>query len=152
MQIPYTCEIACTPERLWIFLYEPEQQKLWMRGLLENKATSDGPTKVGSTFHMCIKEGRKASDYDGEVTAYDPPRHLGICFWGGSFGPHMKMQVDYRLTDLGGRTRLDYLAGCNTEKLPRFVRLMMPLAKIFGRLQLRGFMKTLKRLAEAPTS
>jgi carbon monoxide dehydrogenase subunit G len=142
-------EVACAPAHLWKFIYEPERQKLWMKGMLENRPTSEGPTRVGSTFHMRIKEGTKSADYDGEVTAYDPPKHLGIRFWGGTFPKGMKMRADYRLTDLGGRTRLDYVAEVDSEKKPPFLmRLLMPLFLLFGKLQLRSFMKTLKRLAE----
>src|SRR5262249_55132243 len=149
MEIPYRMEVACPPERLWAFIEEPERQKQWMKGLQENRPTSEGPARVGSTFRMKIKEGSKVGDYDGEVTAHDRPRHLGVRFWGGPFPKGMAMRVDYHLTDLGGATRLDYLARMECEdRLPLFMRLLLPLAKVFSRWQLRGFMQTLKRLAE----
>ena len=150
MAITYTTEFECPPAHLWTFLHEPEKQKLWMKGLVENNSTSEGPTKVGSTFHMKIKEGGKVADYNGEVTGYDPPRHLGIRIWGGGLPGGCKIHANYRLTDLGGRTRLDYVCDMEMEKIGFFMRLMMPLFMLFGKMQLRGFMKTLKRLAEAP--
>jgi carbon monoxide dehydrogenase subunit G len=117
-----------------------------MKGLLENEQSE--PRGVGSTFRMRIQEGRKAADYDGEVTAYDPPRHLAVRFGGGALPKGMCMRVDYRLTPLGGRTRLDYVAEADTARLPWVFKLLMPLAQLFGRLQLRGFLRTLQRLAE----
>jgi carbon monoxide dehydrogenase subunit G len=142
-------EINCTPEHLWSFLAEPDQQKRWMKGLLENARTGPGPDGVGSTFRLKIKEGRRVQEYDGETVAFDPPRHLAVRFWGGAFKEGMVMRVDYRLTPLDGRTRLDYVAeleaGC---RLGLFLRLLLPLIKLFGKMQLRGFLKTLQRLAE----
>jgi carbon monoxide dehydrogenase subunit G len=151
MRFTYSNDFACSQERLWRFLEEPELQKQWMKGVLENQPTSEGPRGVGSTFRMKIQEGRKVADYDGKVTAYDKPRQLAVDLSGGNFPAGMVVRVDYQLTPNQGGTHLDYVAemvmGC---KPPWWMRLMMPLGKIFMRLQLRGFMKTLKRLAESP--
>lgn len=150
MRVTFAQECDCTPERLWRCIEEPELQKQWMKGLLDNHLTSAGPRGVGSTFRMKIQEGRKAADYDGKVTAYDRPWHMAVEFWGGNFPPGMAVRVDYRLSEQSGRTLLDYsaemAAGC---KLPWWMRLMMPIGKIFMKMQLRGFMKSLKRLAES---
>jgi uncharacterized protein YndB with AHSA1/START domain len=148
MRVVCTKEFNCTPERLWPFLAEPEQQKRWMKGLLENTRTGTGPDGVGSTFRMKIKEGGRVQDYDGETVAFDPPRHLAVRFWGGAFKEGMVVRVDYRLTPGDGRTRLDYVCEMETGRLGLFLRLLLPLIKLFSKMQLRGFLKTLKRLAE----
>ena len=59
------------------------------------------------------------------------------------------MAVDYRLQNLGARTRLDYTAAADTTGAGILMRLMLPLFKLFSAMQVRGFMKTLKHLAEA---
>ena len=148
METTFTTIIDCSPEHLWPWLEEPDKQKQWMQGLLENVATSDGPTQVGSTFRMTIREGRVVAEYDGEVTNYDLHRHLGVRFWGTAL-KGVEMAADYKLQNLGGRTRLDYTAIANTSGAGFFTRLMLPLFKLFGMVQLRGFIKTLKHLAEA---
>lgn len=152
MRIEFTREFACTPERLFSFLEEPEKQKQWMKGLLETQAVGDeNPGVVGSKFRMKIKEGGKVADYDGVITAYDKPKQLAIDMTGPTFPAGAIMHVDYRLTDLGGRTRLDYRAEMQcTKPLPLWMRLLMPLFKVFGKFQLKSFMKTLQRLAEQP--
>jgi carbon monoxide dehydrogenase subunit G len=148
VRIETVTEIACTPERLWPFLEEPEKQKLWMKGLLENTRSGEGP---GSTFHMKIKEGGRVAEYDGEVTDRDPPRHLAVRLRGGAMPAGMVVNVDYRLTDLHGRTRLDYAAQMTSDRrLSLFLRLLMPLIRLFGKRQLKRFLKKLKQLAEAP--
>jgi uncharacterized protein YndB with AHSA1/START domain len=151
MEVTYQDDFACPPERLWRFIEEPELQKQWMKGLQDNQQTSAGPNGLGSTFRMKIKEGGKVADYDGKVTAYDPPRHLAVEMTGGQLPPGSLLRVDYRLTAQNGATHLDYVAGMDmTNPLPWWMRLMMPLGKIFMKMQLRGFMKTLKRFAEQP--
>ena len=148
MQTVYSTLIDCTPEQLWPWLEEPDKQKQWMKGLLENVSTSQEPTRVGSTFRMTIQEGRRVAEYEGEVTNYDLHRHLGIKFWGEMLRG-VEIYVDYQLQDLGDRTRLDYLSTADTSEAGFFIKLMMPLYKIFGLMQLKSFMKTLKHLAEA---
>jgi carbon monoxide dehydrogenase subunit G len=150
MRIQRSTEIDCPPQKLWPFIEEPEQQKRWMRGVLENTLTSPPPARQGSTFRMKIKEGMRVAEFDGEITAHDPPRRLEVRFWGGSFRPGMAMRADYRLADLGGRTRLDYETSLEMKRLGFFTRLFLPLFKVFGSLQVKSFMKALKRIAEEP--
>ena len=118
MHIEYRAEFRCTPEQLWPFLDEPEKQKLWLTTLVDIVSTSRHPCAVGATFDMQAREGRRISRYEGRINAYDPPRHLGVSFWGGSFGRGVVMRVDYRLADLGARTRLRIYAEVDTDTLP----------------------------------
>lgn len=67
MRVEHRTEIACSPEQLWPYLEEPDKQKLWMKGVLSNESTSPGPTQVGSTSVMKIKEGGKVAAYNIEV-------------------------------------------------------------------------------------
>jgi uncharacterized protein YndB with AHSA1/START domain len=151
MRVTYTNEFRCSANHLWRFLDEPELQKRWMKGVLDNQPTSEGPPGVGSTFRMKIQEGRKAADYDGKITAYDRPRHLAVDLSGGNFPAGMVVHVDYRLSEENGSTSLDYVAEMTScSRMPWYMRLLMPLGKVFMKLQLRSFMKTLKRLAESP--
>ncbi len=88
------------------------------------------------------------SEYDGEITAYEKNRHLAVKMW----GPGMKgmtIFVDYKLQDISGRTRLDYVSTVDVSKANPFLKILMPLFKLFGKMQLKSFMNTLKRLAES---
>lgn len=149
MRIERTLEIACMPEQLWPWIEEPEKQKQWMEGLLSNEATSDGPTRPGSTFRLRLKEGGKIADYDGRITAYDPPHHMAVALSGGSM-KSIEMHADYRLEALGdGRTRLHYTSTADTERAGVLMRALMPLFGFFAKAQLNRFLRTLQRLAEA---
>jgi hypothetical protein len=96
---------------------------------------------------MKIKEGGKVASYNIEVLRYEPHKHLGIKMRGGSFGD-MEAFVDYTLTDLKGRTRLDYLFTAEAKSF--FMKLMGAIFKWFSVMQIKSFFKTLKNLAEAP--
>ena len=149
MHVAYRAEVRCTPWQLWPFLDEVEKQKLWLTTLLDVVPTSQTPRTVGATFDMRVREGRRISRYEGRINAYEPPRHLGVSFWGGAFQPGMVMQVDYRLADLGATTRLEYYAEINTENLRGPIKLAIPLARVFTFFQVRYFLGNVKRLAEA---
>jgi carbon monoxide dehydrogenase subunit G len=148
MRIDYSMELGCTPDQLWPYLEDPQRQKQWMKGLLENTATSEGPQRVGSTFRMRIKEGGKVAEYDGQITGYEKNRYLGIRMWGGALPKEAAMNVDYRLADLNGRTRLDYVCRMEGAKFGWFMRMLMPLFAFFGKMQLKSFMRKLKSLVE----
>jgi uncharacterized protein YndB with AHSA1/START domain len=149
MHIEQTAWFNCSPERLWPFLTEPDKQKLWMKGLQENVATND-VKGVGNTFRMKIKEGWKNTDYEGVVTAYEEPTHLAVRLWGGGLPREARMNVDYRLSVVNGQTKMAYVAQMEGAQFGLFLRLLMPLIKLFGRLRLRKFLETLKKHAEAP--
>lgn len=139
----------CPAEHLWTWIEEPEKQKQWMKGLLNNESTSPGGQKLGSTFRMTIQEGRKANSYDGEVTGHEWPRFLEVCLSGGNFPQGMRMRVGYRLSETAGVTRLDYSCAMEGKKCGLLLRMLFVLAKVFSRMQLRSFLRQLKSLAEA---
>lgn len=145
MRGEYQMEVQCEPERLWSFIEEPEKQKLWMKGLLENRSLQNGPTEVGSRFMMKIKEGGKVGEYEGIVTAYDPYKHLAIRVLGGK-EKSFSCDSSYRLTSLRQKhTRLDYV--CEI-KCGGFMKLMSFLFAPLMKMQLKSFMKALKTHAE----
>jgi hypothetical protein len=144
-------EVACIPTDLWPYLEQPLLQKQWMKGLLENTPTSQGPTRVGSTFRMKFKEGGKVSEYEGEITGYEKYRYLGIRMRGGAMQNDTAMLVDYRLADLNGRTRLDYVCKREGPELGLFLRMLTPVFAFFGKMQLKSFMRKLKSLVELKT-
>ena len=61
---------------------------------------------VGSKFKQKIREGKKIEVYDGEVTAYERPKHLGARVYNKAFS----VQVDYRLTHVKKATHLEFIS------------------------------------------
>ncbi len=148
MNIRLSQEIQASPEQIWPWLEDEEKSLQWMEGVIENKGTSPPPTRVGSTFSMKIKEGRKITDYLGQVTAIDRPRRMEVKLWGGGFPKGMEMFADYRLERVGmSVTRLDYECRCDPPGV--FSRLMwLTLGRLFGRMVAKKFLRNLKRCVE----
>ncbi len=149
MKVLYSAEFDCSPEALWPWLTDPEKQKQWMKGVVSNETTSGDGSSVGSTFIMKIKEGRQVSDYEGTITRYDEPQHLAVSLTGGCSKKHkMTMTADYALTDLGGRTRVDYESTCAGSGLmfKIFSVIFRPMAK----MMIKSFFKKLKELSATP--
>ena len=147
MQLKHSTEIACTPDRVWTWIEEPDKQIQCMKGVVSNESTND-VTGVGATFPMKIKEGRKISAYDGEITKWEPHRFMSVELVGGCFKATQAMQVDYELTETHTGTRLDYSASADMGDSLLW-KLMGPLFTLFGRFQIKSFFRRLKELAEA---
>jgi carbon monoxide dehydrogenase subunit G len=145
MRIEATAEFKCTPEELWPYLEQPEKIVLWMKGVEGLVADQPGPTRVGSTAKMRIREGGKVQVYDERITGWDPPHHLALVMSGGGFPAGMEMNVAYTMTRAGAGTRMDYL--CEAE-LKGLYKLFGPVGTAMARKQLKGFFQTLRGLVE----
>jgi carbon monoxide dehydrogenase subunit G len=144
MLCTYTQEIHAPVEKVFDLIHDPEKHKLWLQGVEETRYVGDYDPEnpVGAKFKQRIREGGRVKEYDGEVTAFTRPSHLGIRL----SSPLFAVQVDYRLTPVGGGTRLDYAA-----EVSCFHWLFRLMARIFGpltRIILKKQMQKLKELAE----
>ena len=153
MRVEFRKEFRCTPWDVWPFLNDPEKQRLWLTSLLDFVPTSSIPRTVGSTFDLHMRRGRRVAHFEGRISGYDPPRHMGVMLWGGEWKPGVVIQADYWLADLGTteqgpRTRLEYKAEIDIESLPFTAKLALPLARVYRFFRLRRFMNNLKRLSE----
>ena len=107
-RLTLTQEIEAPIETVFDLISDERNLKLWMDGLEETVYTSDidRENPLGATFIRRIREGRRLSEYRGEVTAHDRPAHLAATIRSSQFA----MTVDYRLEPLAGGTRLTYSA------------------------------------------
>lgn len=145
MHITYQIDIAAPIDSVFALLDDDDQLMRWMDGLEGTTYPNgkDPANPVGVRFRQRIREGGRVTEYDGAVTAYAKPTHLGVRIGNRSF----TMEVDYHLTAGDGATRLDYAA--QMVEASRFARVM---ARLFGWLTrriLRKQMTKLKACAEA---
>ena len=145
MNETFRIDIEAPIERVWPLVGDDANLVKWMDGLKETIYPDglDTGRAVGTRFVQKIQEGGRVQTYEGRVTAYDPPSHLGIAIGNRAF----EMQVDYRFTDLGGRTRLDYSA--LMVRAGFFVRMLSTLFGAVTRRILRRQMAKFKAVAEA---
>src|ERR1700677_3111324 len=101
----YLC-ISASNEKVFDLLQDPEKHKLWLQGVEETRCIGpyDPSNPGGTKFKQKIREGGSIKEYDGVVTAFNKPTHLGILL----SSPQFSVQVDYRLTSEGSGTHLDY--------------------------------------------
>jgi uncharacterized protein YndB with AHSA1/START domain len=106
--LKHRLEIDAPIGRVFELVDDPEKIKLWMRGLEETVYASkpNRADPVGTRFTQRIRQGRRVAEYEGVVTAYEKPLHLAVRIGNEKFA----FDVDYRFTDLEGRTQLDYTA------------------------------------------
>lgn len=94
--------------RIFRLLDDPRQMRRWLEGL-EDFGSADwqaGKLAVGTEFQQRLNEGRHTVDYEGVVTDYQPPGHLGLRLW----CPDYVLQVDFRLREEGEATRVRFTA------------------------------------------
>lgn len=146
MHMQHAVDIDRSPDDLWPWLTEPERVKQWMKGLLEITPVSEGEPRVGFQSRMKIKEGKRISDYDEEITQWDPPHALAVRITGGCMPSEMAMESAYTVTASGSGSRLEVVT---SGDLKGFWKLFAPVMKLFAGAQQKSFFKTLKKLAEA---
>lgn len=144
MIFKFQIDIKAPIEAVFAWLDDDESLKSWIEELEETKYTSEvnHENPVGATFTQKIKEGRRVVTYEGEVTAYDKPRQLGVKLWDKDFS----VDVDYRLTPLNGETRLEYTADLHFHTI--FSRIMGVLFWWLSRRIIRKQITKLKDIAE----
>ena len=144
MAITFQVDIEAPLEQVWTLLDDETQLPLWMPEIVETvyPEDRDRDALVGTTFRQKIKEGGRVKEYEGEVTAYQPPQKLGIRLGDGQFF----FDVTYQLSPIGTGTRLDYSAELVTKTL--LARVMGFLFRPLTMRILNRHMVNLKRVAE----
>jgi uncharacterized protein YndB with AHSA1/START domain len=143
--ITYSVDINAPIETAFRMVDDDEKIKEWGQGIesIEYPDGQDRDNPVGTRFIQKIREGGRVADYEGEVTAYQPPHHLGVTFGSKQF----TMQVDYRFTETPTGTRLDYTGEIIRTTLVG--RIMMVLFGWLTQRILKKQMAALKALAES---
>ena len=148
MATRYTLDLDVPIETAFDVVEDPEKIKLWAEGVEEiiYPDGRDEQNPVGTRFKQRIREGGRVEEYEGVVTAYDRPRHLGISLGNKQF----TVAVEYRFTPISASsTRLDFSDEL-TYHTP-IARLMGTLFGWFANRILRKQMKKLKAVAESGT-
>lgn len=145
--ITYARDFACTPAELWRWLVESDKLKLWLKGTEEHRYLAPGPVAKGSKFVMSIKEGRRATPYEGEILACEPERALLLRMTGGCGPRPMTIEVGYKLSRLGSSTHVDYT--CRMELPPGILwRIMGWIGRAVSRAMIKRFFDGLAKHVE----
>ena len=145
MALTCSVEIKATIDKAFECVEDPDKMKQWMDGLEETIYTSerDPANPVGTKFKQRIREGGRVQEYEGELLAYEKPKHLAVRIG----NKHFQAVADYRFTPTAAGTRLDY--SCDVTCHSVFVKVMGFLFGWFMKRILRKQMAKLKLLAES---
>jgi uncharacterized protein YndB with AHSA1/START domain len=144
MAMTYSIEMKAPIDKVFDCVDDREKLKLWMDGLAETTYVTerDPANPVGTKFRQKIREGGRVQEYDGEVIAYEKPKHLAVRIG----NTHFHAVADYRFSPTDDGTRLDY--ACDVTCHGWFVKVMGFLFGWFVKRMLRKQMAKLKELAE----
>ena len=84
-----------------VFVYTNEKVAEWSLTVVEDETIED-KGGVGTTFRCVTEERGRRMEFDGIVTAWEPPTRSAIQLTGKSFD----IEAEYRFEDLDGRTRV----------------------------------------------
>ena len=145
MKTILSIDIDAPMTKVFDFINDAEKHKLWLDGLEETirEPGYDPKHPLGSRFQQRIREGKKVEVYDGEVTAFDRPRHLGARVYNKALTVH----VDYRLTKVKKHTHLEFVSDVTFHSLA--FKLLAGFSGSLARGILEKQMKTVKKLVEA---
>lgn len=149
MRTQGSVEIDAPPERVFYWIDDAERVKAWLPNLVESEDLEVTGNRIGSTFRQVYLENNCRMEMQGVVTGYEPNRRLACEMHSNGFD----LTVDYRLEDLGGRTRLTQDSQVRMKGLWRIVGLVMgPFLRRSSQRQLDQALATLKRCVEQASS
>ncbi len=137
--------IDASPEAVFALLADTDRRGEWQAGVetFDYASEFDPDDAVGAAFTQRIREGWRVTEYQGEITTYDPGAAWGSRTVGGSY----QMVVEYRLTPVDGGTTVITVVEMDSSSW--FVRLMGFLFGWLTRSLGRKHLRKLKELVEA---
>ena len=149
MKTTYTIEIDASPEDVCYFLLDGERLLEWVPNLVEHEDLEVSEEKVGSTARQVFLEGGRRMEMIVTTTAYEANRRLAVEVSGKGFD----LLLEYRLEDLGGRTRLTQDGDGRFKGFLRFIApVMIFLTKKSAEKKLAETFNKLKALVEGRVS
>ena len=137
--------IDASPQAVFDLLADTDRRGEWQKGVetFDHASEFDPDDAVGAVFTQRIREGWRVTEYQGEITTYDPGAAWGARTVGGSYA----MVVEYRLTPVDGGTAV--ITVVEVDSSSWFVRLMGFLFGWLTRSLGRKHLRKLKELVEA---
>jgi uncharacterized protein YndB with AHSA1/START domain len=145
MKIATSIEIDAPISKVFEILNDADKHKLWLEGLEETirEPGYDPKHPLGSTFVQKIRDGKKLEIYNGEVVAFEKPKHLGVEVSSGG----LKAKVDYRLKAHKKKTHLEFTSDLEFKSLA--FKLLVTMSQPILRATIEKQLKSLKELVES---
>ena len=146
MKIQRSIEIAAPPEKIWLFLIEPEKILKWFDLLRKFEYTSDKRSGAGTTFYYEEKSSGQLMKLNYKVTEWTVNRKLAFSVTSGS------LKKDDQVWSIEAMPSGSKFTMCEEVEMPMGI-----IGKIIGALfggsmigkNMEKILANLKRLVEA---
>ena len=148
MKLTYTIDINSTPEIVFSWLGTPERAMMWQTSVSKTEILHETPDMIGTTFREIVEENGRRVEMNGVVTDYRKDQVLAMHL----DSKYNNVDVEYRLEEIGGRTRLTMISNIRLRSFLRVFSIILWPAfkkKLLG--QLNREYASLKELCERDT-
>jgi len=128
-------------EQVFAFLADTGKVSTWQSNLIELKPLTEGPLRLGSRFREIRRLGRRDSEIQGQVTAFEPNKRLET-----KTTTKPEVTVSYSFDPENGGTRLRYKFVLLSSGM---MRLLEPLIAHSIKKERESDFETLKHLLES---
>ena len=144
MNLSKSAIIDATPEEVFQFVIDVNNEPKWRLKSVESGLKTDGPMRVGTIGYSTAEVGRgKTDSIDWKVTKYDENKHAT---WDLLTGP-LEGSGGYLVESVSGRTKFTLEA--HVRMKGPFGLLMAPIVKIIGGKMNKADVANLKKVIES---
>ena len=102
-----TVQIKSPPEKVWIFIEDPERMKVWNPKIQRISSISWGERAVGYSYRITYAMRKKTSEFLAEIVEYRKPERLVIRLTEGNLSSGSYTDEIYRLSRTAEGTLLE---------------------------------------------
>ncbi len=129
-----------------VFRLTHEDVAEWSIAVIEDEVLDEKPGGVGTTFRTVAGDHGKRMEFQGVITAYDPPYALAIHLTGQMFD----IEAAYAFEDLGGRTKVTQFSKVHGKGFMKlFFSLLSRMMSKAGRIAQDKELNSLKKYCES---
>ena len=128
-------------EQVFAFLIDPNNLRAWQSNLIETEQLTESPLRVGTRFREVRQMGPRASEYEAEITEFEPNKRFATKTLTGPI-----CWVTYIFEPENSGTRLSYKFVLQTNGM---MRLLKPLIASSIKKDSHSDFETLKHVLES---
>lgn len=138
----YIIEIQRPAKEVFAYIDDSEQVTQWLSGVVKIEPLTNGGNRVGAKSRHTYNENGRTFEMVEETLVYEPNRRVKLKGVTDAF----ELTAEYTLTDLGGRTRIDFQSDITFKNV--FFRLLSPFLLRDSQNRVASDFQQLKRLVE----
>jgi uncharacterized protein YndB with AHSA1/START domain len=146
-----TVQIKSPPDKVWVFIEDPERMKYWNPKIQRISVISWGERAMGYRYRITYAMRGKTSDFLAEIVEYRKPEKLVIRLTEGNLPRDSHVNEIYQLSTTVEGTLLEQRVEIHNSGINIFFRLLIAFISRFGKPTGQKYLEKLKELVEAPS-